>query len=132
MGVGAVKETGNQVRTLGCKKPLIVTDKGLSALGVADKIKGYVEEAGAQAVIFDGAEPNPTDINVHDGLKIFQEEKCDSIISWAAEAPTTVPRVSVSLPPTAATSVITRESTSPANQCLRSSPSTPLPVLPVK
>ena len=81
MGVGAVKETGNQVRTLGCKKPLIVTDKGLSALGVADKIKGYVEEAGAQAVIFDGAEPNPTDINVHDGLKIFQEEKCDSIIS---------------------------------------------------
>jgi alcohol dehydrogenase len=34
-----------------------------------------------QVVIFDGAEPNPTDKNVHDGLKIYQTEKCDSIIS---------------------------------------------------
>ena len=81
MGVGAVKETGNQVKTLGCKKPLIVTDKGLAALGVAEKIKGYVEEAGASAIIYDGAEPNPTDINVHDGLKVFTDNKCDSIIS---------------------------------------------------
>jgi len=81
MGVGSVKEAGRQVKALGGKKALIVTDRGLSGLGVADKIKGIIEEAGVQTVIFDGAEPNPTDINVHDGLKVYRENKCDCIVS---------------------------------------------------
>ncbi|MBJ6800739.1 iron-containing alcohol dehydrogenase [Geomonas propionica] len=81
MGVGSAKETGEQVKALGASKALIVTDKGLSAMGVADKIKEQVEAAGVKAVIFDGAEPNPTDVNVHDGVKVYQENGCDAIIS---------------------------------------------------
>ncbi|MGQ9556442.1 MAG: iron-containing alcohol dehydrogenase [Desulfurispora sp.] len=81
MGVGSHKEVGNQVRVLGGKKVLIVTDAYLAKSGMADQIKGMVEEAGAQAVIYDGAEPNPTDKNVHDGLKVFQDNACDMIIS---------------------------------------------------
>ncbi|WP_085812069.1 iron-containing alcohol dehydrogenase [Geoanaerobacter pelophilus] len=81
MGIGSAKETGGQIKALGASKALIVTDKGLSAMGVADKIKSQVEEAGVSAVIFDGAEPNPTDINVHDGVKVYQDNGCDAIIS---------------------------------------------------
>ncbi|KJS12430.1 MAG: alcohol dehydrogenase [Desulfotomaculum sp. BICA1-6] len=81
MGVGAVKEAGPQVKLLGGSKALIVTDKGLSAMGVAENIKGLVEEAGVEAIVFDGAEPNPTDVNVHEGLKVYQENNCDCIIS---------------------------------------------------
>ena len=81
MGVGSVKEAGPQVKNLGGNKALIVTDQGLSKMGMADKIKGMIEESGVQAIIFDGAEPNPTDINVHDGLKIYQDNKCDCIVS---------------------------------------------------
>jgi alcohol dehydrogenase len=81
MGIGSAKETGEQVKALGATKALIVTDKGLSAMGVADKIKAQVEAAGVQAVIFDGAEPNPTDINVHDGVKVYQAEGCNAIIT---------------------------------------------------
>lgn len=81
MGVGSVKEAGPQVKNLGGNKALIVTDQGLSGMGMADKIKGMIEESGVQAIIFDGAEPNPTDINVHDGLKIYQDNKCDCIVS---------------------------------------------------
>ncbi|KVN21086.1 alcohol dehydrogenase [Burkholderia sp. MSMB1552] len=36
---------------------------------------------GLQAVIFPGAEPNPTDINVHDGIELYQREGCDFIVS---------------------------------------------------
>ena len=61
LGVGCSKETGAQAKALGAKKMLIVTDKGINQMGMADEIKSYVEEAGLQAVIFDGAEPNPTD-----------------------------------------------------------------------
>ncbi len=81
MGVGSSKETGAQVKALGAKKALLVTDKGISAMGMADQIKQQVEAAGVAVVIFDGAEPNPTDTNVHDGVKAYQENGCDSIIS---------------------------------------------------
>ncbi|MFZ5591165.1 MAG: iron-containing alcohol dehydrogenase [Bacillota bacterium] len=81
MGIGAHKEVGNQVKVLGGKKALIVTDAYLAKCGMAEQIKAMVEDAGAQAVIFDGAEPNPTDKNVHDGLKVFQDNACDMIIS---------------------------------------------------
>jgi len=81
MGVGCAKETGDQAKALGASKLLIVTDAGMKALGVADTIKGYVEEAGLQAVIFAGAEPNPTDTNVADGIAAYKEHNCDGIIT---------------------------------------------------
>lgn len=81
MGVGSSKETGDQVKALGAKKALLVTDKGISAMGMADQIKQQVEAAGVAVAIFDGAEPNPTDTNVHDGVKAYQDNGCDSIIS---------------------------------------------------
>ena len=81
MGIGSAKETGGQVKALGASRALLVTDKGISGMGMADKIKEQVEAAGVSVVIFDGAEPNPTDKNVADGVKVYQDNKCDSIIS---------------------------------------------------
>ncbi|MDD2558830.1 MAG: iron-containing alcohol dehydrogenase [Desulfuromonas sp.] len=81
MGVGSSKETGAQAKSLGASKALIVTDAGLAALGIADTIKGYVETAGLSAVIFDGAEPNPTDKNVEAGIKAYTSNNCDAIIT---------------------------------------------------
>lgn len=81
MGIGASKIIGEQVKIMGGTRALIVTDKGLAALGVADRIKAQVEEAGASALVFDGAEPNPTDKNVHAGLKVYQDNNCDMILS---------------------------------------------------
>ncbi|MDD3305709.1 MAG: iron-containing alcohol dehydrogenase [Acetobacterium sp.] len=81
MGPGSVKEVGVQAASLGLKKALIVTDKGMVAMGVANQVKEIIEAAGLGVVIFDGAQPNPTDTNVHDGFKIFTDEKCDLIVS---------------------------------------------------
>ena len=81
MGPGALKEVGPQAKGLGATKALIVTDVGIRQLGLADEVKGLLEEAGVPAVIFDGAQPNPTDLNVEAGLKVLNDEKCDIIIS---------------------------------------------------
>ena len=81
IGCGASKAVGDYLQKLGGKKALIVTDQGLKKFGVADAIKKCIEEAGLQAVIFAGAEPNPTDLNVADGLKFYQENGCDAIVS---------------------------------------------------
>ncbi|MGF7184853.1 alcohol dehydrogenase [Desulfitispora alkaliphila] len=81
MGAGAVKQVGEQVKGIGGKKALIVTDAVLNKMGMADEIKAILEEANIEVVVFDGAEPNPTDKNVEAGLKAFQENGCDIIVS---------------------------------------------------
>jgi len=81
MGPGCAKEVGPKAKELGAKKALLVTDAGLMKMGVADKIAGYVKDAGVDVVIYPGAEPNPTDTNVHDGVKVYETEGCDFIVS---------------------------------------------------
>lgn len=81
MGPGSSKEIGPKAKELGAKKVLIVTDADLNRLGLADQIAGYLKESGIDVVVFDGAEPNPTDKNVHDGVAMFQAQGCDFIVS---------------------------------------------------
>ncbi|MDF2546379.1 MAG: 1,3-propanediol dehydrogenase [Anaerosolibacter sp.] len=81
IGAGCVNEVGTRMKVLGGSKVLVVTDAGLVKMGVADKIKSILEGAGLEAVVFGGAEPNPTDHNVDAGFKVWQEEKCDAIVS---------------------------------------------------
>jgi len=88
MGIGAHKEIGKQVKVLGGKKPLICTDKGITKIGVAQQIADLVKkDAGLDCVVFDETVPNPTDTNVRDGLKVFQDNECDLIISLGGGSP---------------------------------------------
>ncbi len=82
MGIGAHKQIGEQIKTLGGKKPLIVTDKGITGAGLTEQIvKTIKDDIGMDVVVFDGTHPNPTDKNVHEGLKVYQDNGCDMIIT---------------------------------------------------
>jgi len=82
MGIGSHKQTGDWVKTLGCRKPLIVTDKGITKAGITDKIADIIrKDAKTDVVIFDETIPNPTDKNAHDGLEVYKKNDCGSIIS---------------------------------------------------
>lgn len=63
------KKSNDRYRFISCKS------------GMAEDIQKILTEAGVESVIFGGAEPNPKDTNVEDGLKVFNENECDSIIS---------------------------------------------------
>lgn len=80
-GEGAVEEAGGLLKGLGVCKTLIVTDKFLASSGMASDLREILNRAGVDAAIFDGAEPNPTDKNVADGVAVYKKESCDSIIS---------------------------------------------------
>ena len=56
-GLGSADEAGPQAKALGTTHLLIVTDKVIAKLGLADKIKAQLEASGLKATIFDGAEP---------------------------------------------------------------------------
>lgn len=81
MGVGCAQETGTQAKALGAKHVFLCTDVGMVKLGIADKVKAMIEAAGLKVTVYDGSEPNPTDKNVHDGVKLYFDSSCDAIVS---------------------------------------------------
>ncbi|EGW40104.1 iron-containing alcohol dehydrogenase [Desulfosporosinus sp. OT] len=82
MGVGAHKEIPAQVKALGGSHVLLVTDTFLGRPGgMADDIKAMLEAEGIKVTTYAGAEPNPTDKNVHDGLKVYQDCGADLLLS---------------------------------------------------
>jgi alcohol dehydrogenase len=81
IGIGASKQIPEKIKALGGKKPLIVTDKGITGCGIAKQITDLLDAAKMEYVVFDETIPNPTDTNVHDGVKIYQDNKCDSLIT---------------------------------------------------
>lgn len=81
-GPGSVKELPALIRKKHFKKVLIVTDKVLRELGLLDGMLEAMDEAGVEYAIYDGVQPNPTDINVFEGLEIYRENKCRAIVAF--------------------------------------------------
>src|SRR5699024_4776537 len=79
LGSGSIIEAGAKLKELVAKKKLLVTDEDLHSLGLSEKIAQNNRQAGVEVFIYPKAEPNPTDKNVEDGLKAYQDENCDSI-----------------------------------------------------
>ena len=87
IGPGAVQEIGTEVKNLGLKKILVVTDKVLRSLGVVKKVTDVLDAASVSYVIFDDVKPNPTTKNVNDGLIVFKANGCDSLLSIGGGSP---------------------------------------------
>ncbi|EHQ24503.1 iron-containing alcohol dehydrogenase [Mucilaginibacter paludis] len=87
IGPGAVKEIGVEIKKLNLKKLLLVTDKVLRKIGVVDSVTAVLTEAKIDYVIFDEVEPNPTCKNVNDGLNVFKQNNCDSLLSVGGGSP---------------------------------------------
>jgi len=87
MGAGAAAEVGKQAKIIGGSKALVVTDKPLVKIGIAEKIINLLNEAGIKTVLYDGVLPNPTVNNVHEGLDLYKKEKCDIIVAVGGGSP---------------------------------------------
>jgi alcohol dehydrogenase class IV len=81
IGGGAFKESGQLLRTLGLRSPLIVTDAFLSKQGLADQLVEILKESGfADIGVFSGSVPDPTTSSVDAGLHILQAGTFDCVI----------------------------------------------------
>jgi alcohol dehydrogenase len=82
MGIGAYKDIGKQIRTLGGEKPYICTDKGIVDSGILEKVVDVIrKDCKVEPVVYDKTKPNPTDNNVHEGLELYRQKGCDLIVS---------------------------------------------------
>jgi len=86
-GVGSIKELPGLIKRDGLKKILLVTDKGLSSLGLYNGLLDALKNHGIAVVLFDEVKPNPTVDNIESGLKLFHDEGCQGLIAFGGGSP---------------------------------------------
>ena len=87
LGQGAVDEAISDIKTLGFKHALIVTDKPLVKIGLVGEVIEKLLTSGITSTVFDGVQPNPTVTNVEAGLALLKANKCDFVISLGGGSP---------------------------------------------
>lgn len=86
-GEGSLKECAKRIKTQGFKKPLLVTDKTLTKIGMAEKVLGILKEAGLGTAVFDGVHPNPIEDDVDQGTSTYKKESCDCLVALGGGSP---------------------------------------------
>ncbi len=80
MGIGAVKELPEIVRSLDKNKPLIVTDRGIVKAGICERIQKILKNENIGSDVFDGVESDPSVETAYRCLDVAAECKCDLLI----------------------------------------------------
>jgi len=79
-GTGSSRQAGEQLRLLGGKKALLVTDRGVEAAGVLFGIYEGLLSAGVAYALYNGVAPNPTITNVREAVALYEAEECDCLL----------------------------------------------------
>ena len=77
---GAVALAAQECARLGIARPLIVTDAGVRAAGLVDRLTAHFPDPAALDV-FDGTPANPTEAAVRAGVAAYRAGGCDGIIA---------------------------------------------------
>ena len=78
-GPGSAAELAQVCQTLGFEKPLFITDKGVVAAGLIDRILSMNDLPHFH--VFDGTPSNPTEAATREGVASFQQAGCDGIVA---------------------------------------------------
>jgi alcohol dehydrogenase class IV len=79
-GAGRISELPNILVELGIKRPLIVTDKGLMATTIPDRLLGLMRKTSAPH-LWAGADQNPTGEQVMAGAEAFHAHGADGVVA---------------------------------------------------
>jgi alcohol dehydrogenase class IV len=83
-GPGVITTLGAAVTELGMKRPLLVTDEGVVAAGLADKALAQLPKGTA---VFSSTPPNPTESAVHAALEAYRGGSCDGVVAIGGGSP---------------------------------------------
>ena len=80
-GVGASGDAGWELRRLGVKRAMLVTDPGVAALGYPERIKRLIEAEGIEVVLYDRSRVEPTLDSFQDAADFALEHEVDGFVS---------------------------------------------------
>jgi len=82
-GPGSLAHLPETVRELSITRPLLVTDPGVVAAGIAGRAQELLENA----VVFDEVRPNPDIELVDRGAELYRAEGCDGLVGVGGGSP---------------------------------------------
>ena len=80
-GPGAAADAGWELKRLGVKRALLVTDPGVAATGHPDAVKRSIEAEGIEVVVYDQARVEPTIESLQHAADFALEAKVDGFVS---------------------------------------------------
>jgi hydroxyacid-oxoacid transhydrogenase len=80
-GAGATDELPHDLAQLGVERPLLVTDPGVAATGIPERLQGAMNEAGMKAEVFDGAHVEPTDESLRAAVEHARDGDWDGFLA---------------------------------------------------
>ncbi len=83
---GAIKQLDAELQLLGMRRPLVITDKGVIAAGIWDKVKAQLP-GNMPVTVYDGTPENPTEAAMRDALALYKAQGCDGIIAIGGGSP---------------------------------------------
>src|SRR3954470_4856417 len=85
-GCGVLSEIPEDLDALSIQRPLIVTDKGVIAAGLVERLFA-VMPTGMPRLIFDDVPSNPTEEAAHAALSLYRDNTCDGVIGFGGGSP---------------------------------------------
>ncbi|HCG04214.1 MAG TPA: alcohol dehydrogenase [Desulfovibrio sp.] len=86
-GHGSLDHLAPCARRLGASRVLLVSDKGLESSGWVERVMDILGGNGLEWVYFSDCNSNPRDHQVHEGARIYREERADVVIALGGGSP---------------------------------------------
>lgn len=80
-GKDAICELSRILEGFGAKNVLVVYDKGVKAVGIADKVVGAIDNKKFKVIEFDGVVPNPTNEVVEEGYELAKRNEVNAFVA---------------------------------------------------
>lgn len=80
-GPGAIEDVGEEARTLGMSRVLLVTDARIRRLPFFETVRTSLHRAGIEVAVFDRTEVEPTDVSMLEAAQAATEARVDGFIS---------------------------------------------------
>jgi 4-hydroxybutyrate dehydrogenase len=74
---GAIRLVGQECARLNIARPMVVTDHGVRAAGLLDRLTAHLKEG---VPVYDGTQSNPTEASVIEATELYKRHSCDGVI----------------------------------------------------
>ena len=80
---GAIGQLPSECTRVGIRRPLIVTDVGIRAAGLMDKLMHVLGSAKLESItVYDATPANPTEAAVREAAALVKQHQCDGLIAF--------------------------------------------------
>jgi hydroxyacid-oxoacid transhydrogenase len=80
-GPGVTSEIGHDLQALGLRRVLVVTDPGVVATGLPERVLAWIREKGIQADLFQGVSVEPSDSSVKAAIEFAQSTAAEGYVA---------------------------------------------------